>query len=70
MFRTGPAARIPAESPQSAKRTRSGARDDEEPRQTEFWLQGQHLVVAPPLVFGSGGQMLKRTLRTSPSSTT
>ena len=36
MFGAGPAARIPAERPQSAKRTPSSARDDEEPRQAEF----------------------------------
>lgn len=39
-----PCARIPAESPQRAKRIPSGAQDDEEPRQTEFTSQGQRVL--------------------------
>jgi hypothetical protein len=43
MFGTGPAARIPAESPKSVDRA-SGPGRRQEPRQTEFELQGQHAL--------------------------
>jgi hypothetical protein len=46
MFRTGPAAKTPAEGSLSAERTLGRARDDEEPRRTEFGQQGRYFVLA------------------------
>src|SRR5881392_2835877 len=45
MFRTGPVARIPAESPKSVDRAPGFGRRHEL-KQTEFELQGQYRVVA------------------------
>ena len=52
--RTGPAARIPAESPLSAERTSSGAQDDEEPRQTEFSCRASTRACPTAIGVGNG----------------